>query len=220
MKCPNCGGEVPSQSIECPYCGSINPEGVAFSQEIQKKIERNKLLKPFLIKQKKPELVQRMLTRILLILVGVNVLLFVFAMGISVWSYHEVVRVPVSGSKAEQYETVFGMCQEFYCNEFLRDMNEFIDAMEAGQIPEQREIGYILDSAYRALLYTQDEDERLRQELIDTMQAFFLGYLGLSEEEISCLAPDENGTYDSYLDRAEAERNAVMIEQKLQEVAE
>ena len=43
MKCVHCGGEVDSQTVECPYCGSANEEGIRFQQIVSEKIENNKV---------------------------------------------------------------------------------------------------------------------------------------------------------------------------------
>ena len=83
MKCVNCGGELDSQAIKCPYCGSRNQAGLAFYKDVYEKVNRNKLLAPLLLRQKTPELVQRMLTRIIIamgmlgaVLMGISIGLF------------------------------------------------------------------------------------------------------------------------------------------------
>lgn len=219
MKCPYCGGEVSSQSVNCPYCGNINPEGVAFQEEVQKKIERNRLLKPFLIKQKTPELIQKMLTRIAFILIGVNVLLFVFSIGLYVWGDRKETRIPQKGSYAEQYYSVFMEADDYYFSSFVgKEMNEMIDMLENGEKPDHDDISYLVSDACKLLADAQKGPEAYRQEVMLTLQAFFRGYLGLSEEEAAFLEPEEDGTYDRFPDTEKVEAIVSGIENRLQEV--
>lgn len=217
MKCPYCGGEVSSQSLKCPYCGADNPEGVAFQEELQKKIDRNKLLRPFLIKQRTPELVQRMLTRIMIILAAINIVLFGFSIGIYIWGERDIVRVAGQGSIAQRYELTFMENQNYYYDSFLREMNELIDLMEEGQVPERRKLTYFLDDAYDALYFTQNESEATRQEVLLTVKAFLMGYVGLTEQEMEGFAPDQNGTYELYMDDAVLEQTVTVMEEKIKE---
>ena len=215
MKCPYCGGEVPSQSVKCPYCDAVNPEGVAFQEEIQERIERNRLLRPFLIKQKTPELKQRMLTRMIVILMGINVALIAFSLGIFLWENREERRAAAKDSQAKYYETLFGENRNYYYDEFLRRMNEFVDMAEEGQIPEREDILSLLDRAYDSLYYMQDEEKEFQQEILFNIKAFFMGYVGLTSDEMECFEPDENGVYDRYMENAVAEQVATVIEERM-----
>ncbi|MDD6490818.1 MAG: hypothetical protein PUG54_01120 [Firmicutes bacterium] len=215
MKCPYCGGEVPSQSVKCPYCDAVNPEGVAFQEEIQERIERNRLLRPFLIKQKTPELKQRMLTRMIVILMGINVALIAFSLGIFLWENREERRAAAKDSQAKYYETFFGENRNYYYDEFLRRMNEFVDMAEEGQIPEREDILSLLDRAYDSLYYMQDEEKEFQQEILFNIKAFFMGYVGLTSDEMECFEPDENGVYDRYMENAVAEQVATVIEERM-----
>lgn len=217
MKCPQCGGEVSYQDRYCPYCGKANLEWFDFQKEIQKKIDRNKLLKPFLIKQKTPELVQKMLTRILFIFIGINVLLLAFSFALFLWEDREIVRSAAQGSQAQRYEQIFRENQEYYYDDFVQEINEFVDRVENGEIPEPEDIVYLLNRTYNALKYTQDE-EVIRQETRLIVRAFYMGYLGLTEEDMAYLLPNEEGKYDGYPDEEKAMPMALAIEKRLQEV--
>lgn len=219
MKCPNCGGDVPSQSLACPYCGTANEEGIAFQEEIQKKIERNKLLKPFLIKQKTPELVQKMLTRILLILFGVNASLVVIALVFYMWGERKgKERFPAEGSMAEAYYDTFIEMDNYYFSGFLREANDTIEMIENGEMPESEDIEYLIRYAYYALEAGQEEEEAVREEIRLTVDAFFMGYLKLADEEMQALAPKEDGSYDYSVDKELSEQMKQAIEERLQEV--
>ena len=186
MKCPYCGGEVSFQNEKCPYCGRENAEGILFQKEIKQKIERNRLLKPFLIKQKTPELVQRMLTRILFVVSGVNLLLFVCCISFYVWSERDSRRVPAAESHAESFAGSLRNGTEYYTETFFEEMNAFMDAMESGSIPNRNSLSFLVEYGYRAMRETainSDADEET-QLLI---RAFFCGYIGISEEDAAFL---------------------------------
>lgn len=221
MKCPYCGGEVSSQESKCSFCGRENPEGVAFRAEINRKIERNRLLKPFLIKQKTPELAQKLLTRILVIIIGINTALVIFSMGLYLWADSEAdkkSRIPASGSHAEQYRTEFLREDTYYYTACMEEMQNFFDSLQSGQMPDKEEISRLVEYAYDAAEGMAGEPEENRKEAMTFLYAFFNGYLGLTEEETAFLEPEENGGYDRYPDEALTGRAADAIERKLLEV--
>lgn len=45
MKCPNCGGEVSVNQVKCPYCGTPNPEGMLFQENVRQKTRFNEYLR-------------------------------------------------------------------------------------------------------------------------------------------------------------------------------
>ncbi len=219
MKCPNCGGYIPLESLTCAYCGTVNQEGIAFREEIQRKIERNKLLKPFLIKQKTPELVQKMLTRILLILLGVNVLIFVVAFGFFMWGERDGgYRVPQKGSKAQEYYDTFIETEQYYFSSFLREAGDMIEIIEKGEMPEDTDVEYVIRYGYEALEASQEESEAVTEEIRLTLDAFFMGYLGLSEAEMQAFEPEEDGSYDYIINAELLKQTKTVVMDKLQEV--
>lgn len=215
MKCPYCGGEVASQALKCPFCDRDNLEGIRFQEQINQKIERNKLLKPFLIKQKTPELKQRMLTRIWFILIGVNVTLFVFALGIYLWSYREVQKEIIPGSYAEKYHIEFGNADDYYFNNFYEKMQQIVVAIDNKEMLESYTIESVVDNAYRALEGNVEKPEY--QEFYQYEIAFFRGYLGLTEEACSFMEPDEEGKYDYYNRKEACDKAVAAIEEVLKE---
>ncbi len=193
MKCPYCGGEVPAQSVVCPFCGQENPEGIAFQQEVQKKIERNKLLKPFLIKQRTPELIQRMMTRIIIVIVVVNVVAVGVTLLLAIFSAREEVREPASDSFAEQYLEEFNDLDDYYFSIYYRELKKQISALDSGEMPKEVEIENLVDYAHRAL--EESEGKEIQEAIYLYEVAFFRGFLGLTEEESIFLEPDEDGEY-------------------------
>lgn len=220
MKCPYCGAEISYQEQYCPYCGNQNQEWFDFQKEIQQKINRNRLLKPFLIRQKTPELVQKMLKRILFIQAGVIFILLAFSFCLYLWNEREITRIPREGSIAMQYEQSFLKNAAYFFDDFTEALNEFIDQCEAGEIPDGDDIEYLVRRTYRALRYLEDEEEEVKEETQLLVKAFYCGYLGLPEEEISCFMPDENGEYHGYLSDEDAMPLILSIEKKLQEDVE
>ena len=195
MTCPFCGGEFSSQEIACPYCGNGNPEGIAFQNEVREKIERNKLLRPLLMKQKAPELVQRMLTRILIIMVGINILLLAFSFGIYLWgACPKEKTIPPEGF-AMEYKSAL-VSENYYYTSFIENIYEWIDKWDKGELPEEDQVLELLKSGYMAIARTTEEPDDVREEIRITVKAFFLGYLAMTEEEMEFLQPGEDGSYD------------------------
>lgn len=218
MKCPSCGGEFSSQSIACPYCGRENPEGIAFQEEVRRKIERNKLLKPFLIKQKTPELVQRMLTRIFLIIIGINLALFAFIFILYLLAGIEVKSDIQPGKYAQVYRTNFAELDDYYFENYHRQMRGIMSMIDNGEMPAYDDIDYLVDRAHKALEEAQDED--IFEDVYLHEAAFFRGFLKLTEEESLFLEPDEDGEY-RYLTTTDERRIKAVeaIERNLKEGA-
>lgn len=181
MKCPYCGGEVPSRSMKCPYCGRENKEGIAFFEEVQEKIERNRLLRIFLRKEKTPELVQRMMTRILVILGVVNCLLFAFSFGVFLWADREVKKPIPEGSHVQAYFDTYKY-EDYDNNYFAEEINKWMDMLEKGEKPTKDKAEWLARNAFYAVELHQTEDETENEEIRSLAQAFFNGYLGLPEE--------------------------------------
>ncbi|MGN0431584.1 MAG: hypothetical protein ACI4EQ_04425 [Lachnospiraceae bacterium] len=216
MKCPYCGGEVSSQSISCPFCGRENPEGIAFQEEVRRKIERNKLLKPFLIKQKTPELVQKMLSRILIILVVLNAVLFFSTFFIFLWAERDRTREPQPGGHAEQFLAQFDTTGNWGYNNFCDRMYRIMDAVDAGEEIADYEVEWLVEYAYDAVAENADSEQENAGECILTVQAFFRGYLGFTDEEMAFLSPNEDGKYEYTVDADSKADTVQLIWEKLE----
>ncbi|MBS6396336.1 MAG: zinc ribbon domain-containing protein [Clostridiales bacterium] len=81
MKCPNCGGEVSVNDLKCPYCGTPNPEGIAFHQEVHKRRRFNQYLKDKTMEQMRLPLAHRILNLSLVILFLIVFLLLLVDLG-------------------------------------------------------------------------------------------------------------------------------------------
>lgn len=216
MKCPYCGGEVPSQSISCPFCGRENPEGIAFQEEVRKKIERNKLLKPFLIKQKTPELVQKMLTRIWVILIVLNAVLFFSSFFVFLWAERGYDREPENGSHAERFLTQFDSTGNWEYDNFCDQMYDIMDAVENGEEPTEYEVERLIEYAYDAVADSADGEFDNAEECLMTVDAFFRGYFGFSEEDMVFLMPNEEGEYEYSIEDSAKETAIRLVWEKLE----
>lgn len=216
MKCTYCGGEVSSQSVRCPFCGRENPEGIAFQAEVQKKIERNKLLKPFLIKQKTPELVQKMLSRIWIILIVFNVVLFAGSFIVFLWGENTGNRSPESGSFAENYVTRFDTVGNWEYESFCDYMLEIMNSKETGEELSDYKVEYLVEYAYDVVSENAGSEDEKAVESILTVYAFFEGYLGFEEKDMAFLLPTEDGEYDYRPDETLKDAAVQLVWQKLE----
>lgn len=218
MKCPYCGGEVSSQSLKCTFCGRKNEEGIQFWQELQEKSERNRLLKPLLLRQKKPELAQKMLTRVIIILTIANVLMFAISFGIFLIGEREEVREPIAGSPAELFYEEYTGSSDYFVMSFFIEQNEYIDLIEAGKTPSESEVSMLVSDAYKVVKDLEEYDEETAELIRENMRAFFMGYIGLTEEEMVFLEPGEDGTYTYSMDYELEDKTIALILERQKEV--
>lgn len=175
MKCSYCGGEFSSQSEKCPYCGRENGEGIAFQEEVKRKIEKNRMLRPLLIRQETPKLVQRMLSRLIVIIGGTAVLLCVGSFSLYLFSVREPDREPKEGSHAQAYKQSFGT-EDYYRESFQEAVREYY--LTGEKQPGREELRQMVRNAYLSVR-EDGEDPYIR--------AFFSGYLMLDEKACSFL---------------------------------
>lgn len=193
MKCPNCGGEVDSQSTACPYCNSTYEPGRLFQLELAEKLEKNKLLPKFILKSRTPDMVHMMLTRIIISFSLAAVVFTVAAFGIYVIGENSLHREPTEGTYAWKYKNNSERRIE---NEMLREyMNEIVIAVDTGETVRETALDYVLTNS----LYVLQENPGSTEGLL--IQAFMAGYLQMTKEEIE----DFINVEDDYF----AERDAV-----------
>lgn len=213
MKCPYCGGEISSQGLKCEFCGRENEEAVRFRNQLQEKSERNRLLRVLLLRQKKPELVQKMLTRVIVVMTFANLLLMACSLGIYLVADREAGREPGKGSSAETfYREYTGNSSDYFSVTFFREQNEYIDRLEAGEVPDETAVSLLVSGAYSVVSTVEDTEP-----VLEEMCAFFMGYIGLSEEEMAFLKPDEDGEYPYSLNRETEEKTVALILEKQKE---
>lgn len=198
MKCINCGGELDSQAIKCPYCGGRNQAGLAFYKEVYEKVNRNKLLAPILLRQKTPELVQRMLTRMIIAMGMLGTAFMGISIGLFLLIDDPVYRddQPVPGSYAAQYAEIYDNYGNLKYLYWTQCRNEFLDRWNSGREIENYRIERMLEKAFRAY-YAEGMDPRMRQQARMEVDALLEGVLELGEtgRELFHKADGQDGYY-------------------------
>lgn len=214
MKCTNCGGQVDSRAITCPYCGSRNEEGIAFYKEVYQKVSQNKLLAPLLLRQKTPELIQRMLTRII-VAMGIMGLVF---MGISVAMVlmtHDPIysdAEPDPDSYAAEYVMTR---KDYYYWEWAESVSLFMEAWDSGGGKSSFSTWQLLNSGFH-IYYDQDMDQQLQEQARLEVDALLEGVLQLSREELALFHnKGEQYGFVVYPDSDALEELGAVIEAKL-----
>lgn len=186
MKCVNCNGEVDSQAIKCPYCGSRNEEGIQFNKEVYQKVYRNKLLGPILLRQQTPELMQKVLTWIILAMLAVSAVFFGVGtfLGTRSYDYDSDERQAAPGSHAEAY--LNNRTGAEYSDYWIWSgyANLFIDAWETGTTIRDYDAQELILAAYD-LIHNEDMDQEYRQAGLQEVNAVFVDMLRFSEEEMA-----------------------------------
>lgn len=210
MKCQNCGGEMDSRAIRCPYCNSENKEGILFQEQVQKKLERYKFLKPFILKKKTPEMVSKYMTRLLFIFSGINVILVgaIFAVFIAgEWKLKPTEPKP---------DTYAGKFTDYEQGSFYIDMNDYVEKIQSGELPSAYEVESLIESSWRFL--TEEEKASLEEADLEGKAlavALLRDVLGLTKEETEYLKEQSDGTY--YLENGWLEGVAVRVLEEMEE---
>lgn len=217
MKCTNCGGEVDSQAISCPYCGGRNEAGIAFYKEVYEKVNRNKLLAPLLLRQKTPELIQRMLTRIIVAMGIMGVVFIAISVAMSVamvlMTYDPIYSdvQPDPNSYAAEYVAT----QDYYYQSWSEYASMFLEAWNGDSRESGFSISQMLNSGFH-IYYDRDTDQQLQQQARLEVDALLEGVLQLSREEVALFhKTDEQNSYFTYPNTDAMEKLEVIIEAKL-----
>ena len=186
MKCKCCGGEVAAEALSCPYCGAENPEGIRFQQEIQAKIKRNKLLAPILLRQKTPELVERILNRVMIGGVAWFVISLLICFGMFCVEYGiDFFR----GEKVPHTEYAVILEDAHTANHrsgydyWLEERNDMLDKLETGALISDYETENLIGVAQR-FWDSYNEKDAVAQNGREEVEAFFCGILGFGEAEL------------------------------------
>ncbi len=194
MKCVNCGGEVDSQSAKCPYCGSLNEEGLKFQQEVASKLARNKLLPKFILKDKTPDMLQSFLWRVMFSFTVAGVLLFVVGFGVYYIADELLGNVDPYGYAKEVYYTRTENTDEIYV--FPEDyMMEIMVDLDTGVKPYRSRVEYVLEYTYRLMVTDSYREKEGYHDLSLECYAFLKGYLQMEESEIEYLLENDGERY-------------------------
>ncbi len=217
MKCVNCGGEVESQAIRCPYCSSRNEAGISFHKEVYAKIQRNRLLAPLLLRQQTPELVQRLLTRIILAMGILGIIFIGISLGM-ILLMEELAdsgRMPVRGSYAAEYAEIMDVYDNAPYGRWKMYLNEFMDAWDSGKAIQTYHIEQVIYYGFN-VYYDTDMDAQLQEQAKREVDALLEGILQLNEEELVLFhKADEQYTYLRVPDSQAQQQLISLIEAKL-----
>lgn len=217
MKCANCGGEIDSQALVCRYCGSRNESGIAFYKEVYQRIQRNRLLAPLLLRQKTPELVQRMLTRIIVGLLLLGVALVGVGLGMILVTDDPVYRddQPRAGSYADEYAREQGDHNNKDYQSWIQYSNQVLDALAEGRVPSRISMEGMLEYGFRTY-YSDAMDAQLQEQARLQVDAMLRGVLELDQEEAALFhTADERYTYYKVIAPDAQEQLITLAEDKL-----
>lgn len=221
MKCVHCGGEVDSQTIECPYCGSKNEEGIRFQKIVSEKIEKNKLLERMLYKKQTPELVNASLSKIVFVML-VLCILFIGVATILVVKREEVCEVLgkkpaecAEGSLAKVYEEKY-LDEYRYPNSYAywsAESLRVIEYLNSGKVFSQTQAEKLVYTA-KSVMHDEDLTEEEREAALIEVEAVFANILGFTEEEMALFEENDPAyTYARVLSpEAKAELGRLVIE--------
>ena len=227
MKCTFCGGDVDAQMTKCPFCGKENPAGMAFQEQVEAKKKRNRELPRFILKLEEKEIKRKLLTRINIALVVLNVILLVGSFGLYLLSDIKTERVPKSGSIAEQFENEFYYNEEYrsgfyHADELVEYIVDFMEHFENGEEVKDYRLESIVEGTNRVvsdLLKADPKPDYAKQQRIEEIiRGFYQGYLGFTEEEMAPFGPDENGEKSTYLKQEEIDKLVGLMRQKMGEM--
>lgn len=181
-----------SRAAECPYCHSENPEGIRFQQEVTEKMERIRLLKPFIMKKKTPDIVYKYMTGLLAALIGVNLLIFMITVGVA-WIGEQILKPaePAAGSYAEKFD-------EYCLASFYGKYNKIFEKRGKGQLPSSYEVESVIGDGFRILCQAGEEGTGITDGDAEKVMLVLEDYLKLTEEEMSYI--EKQVREDGYLE--------------------
>lgn len=227
MKCTFCGGDVDAQMTKCPFCGEENPAGVAFQEQVEAKKKRNRELPRFILKLEEKEIKRKLLTRINIALVVLNVILLVGSFGLYLLGDTKTERVPMFGSIAEQFEDEFFYREEYHsglyrADDLIESIVEFMKRFESGEEVRSYLLESIVEGTNRVaadLLEADPKPDPAKQQRIeDIIRGFYQGYLGFTEEEMAPFGPDEDGKKSTYMKQEEVDKLVGIMRQKMGDI--
>lgn len=173
MKCPNCGGEVSVNDVKCPYCGTPNPEGIHFQENVRKRKRFNEYLREKIREQMRIPLAHRVLNLstfflILLLLLQSLVSFCVYLIGeehalaglFRPKDYEtQMVQMYENGEFGQldafmdrysientDYPEYTQMCiLNYQYEKFLECAMNCMQAMEQGQVPREYDLDYVIE---------------------------------------------------------------------------
>ncbi len=193
MKCPNCGGEVSVNEIKCSYCGTPNPEGLAFQGEVRKRRRFNVQLKQQIEKQMALPLKIRVLNLSLVVLAILFFVLLLF--NLVLYMFLEGVFTPEP--EESPAETQAYLLQYDY-DQFLHHSMSCMEELEKGLLPSTYDMEYTIREA-QSLFYPDipaypdiyPENEEALENWQEEARIFLIGTFGFADAEFQLMAPSD-----------------------------
>ena len=149
-----------------------------------------------LINKKKPEVLKLVMLRMVFILVFVNMMFLTFALGVTWWAEEGDKNSPKGRMISGLYAEEFPYMEDYSFKNFMEQATSCMRYMEKEEYEKMDEgtIDLMVDFGYRALAENTGEE---REEMYEIQKAYYVGYWGLSEEELAFLEPDNGSEYES-----------------------
>lgn len=208
MNCKHCGGTIDSQTVECPYCGSVNQAGEEFQAILNKRIKKNNALKKAIYDLQTPDLIETLLSKTIL----AQIVLIAVIVGIATYLLiaHDDICDALVFEKAgvfqeDSYAAILG---ERYTKELgadstygvLVDWNknayDFMDEYESGATIKDYEIRPMVLNAMNIL---NADSEAYSTPALETavaeVEILFVDVLGFTDEEMELFDYGEEPAY-------------------------
>ena len=154
------------------------------------------------------------------ILVLFNILLITFAMGVTWWAEEGENKTTSVNKFSGLYAEEFPYMEDYYFKNFLENATfcmKYMDNKKYERIDEGI-VDLMVGFGYQALA---DNTGIVREEMYAIQKAYYVGYLGLAEEELTLLKPDEGDEYKSVMPDVEEKRKLIVaIMEKIEEGTE
>lgn len=208
MNCVHCGGTIDSQTVECPYCGSVNQAGEEFQAILNKRIKKNNALKKAIYDQQTPDLMESLLSKTII----AQIILIVIIVGLA--TYLLVAHDDICDALIFEKEGVFhedsyaATLGERYTKELgadssysmLVDWNDnayaFLDEYESGATIKDYEIRPMILNAMNILNADPElfSVPALEMAVLE-VEILFVDVLGFTEEEMELFDYGEEPAY-------------------------
>ena len=146
MICKNCGGKFDKDELVCPYCGFENIEQAVDEQQdyIDDYRKKTNELK------KEPKKIARFSGKIILLLAGAALVLFLVALGIA-----SLIRAINGDKNLGKHKEDIAILEEYYNNGDYKELSEYLDKLEA-KYSDSYEKYYIVYNLYDDYLFLED----------------------------------------------------------------
>lgn len=157
MICKNCGGKFDKDELVCPYCGFENFEQAVDEQQdyIDDYNKKTSELK------KEPKRIARFSGKVILMMAGAVLVLFLTALGIA-----SLIRVIRGDVNLGNHKEDIAILEEYYNQGKYKELSEYLDKLEA-KYSDSYEKYYIVYNMYDDYLFLEDSTRSNAELYID-----------------------------------------------------